>query len=81
MEISTKELRIQPGRIISRVNQGLDVTITYKGKPAAKIIPIRKTETVNPENTEDELFGLWKDREDIGNVDQFVRSMRKGRKL
>ena len=81
MVVSTKQLRIQPGRIISQVNNGLDVTITYRGKACAKIIPIVKKETVNIEDTEDELFGIWKDRKEIKNVEQRVRNMRKGRKL
>ena len=80
MEISTKQLRAQPGKIISQINKGLDVTITYRGKPSAKIVPITKKEIVN-DDTEDELFGIWKDRKDIKNIEQYVRDMRKGRKL
>ena len=81
MVISTKQLRIQPGKILSHVNNGLDVTITYRGKACAKIVPITKRETANIEDTGDELFGIWKDRKEIKNVEQHVRNMRKGRKL
>jgi len=81
MVITTKELRVQPGKIISQVNNGLDVTITYRGKPSAKIVPINKEKSINVKNTEDLLFGIWKDKNDITDVDQYVRNMRKGRKL
>lgn len=83
MEISTKQLRIQPGRIISMVNNGQDITVTYRGKPSAKIIPIIKKTAINKEDlkSEDELFGLWKDRKSIDNVDLYVRNLRKGRKF
>ena len=83
MEISIRQLRIQPGRIISMVNNGLDVTVTYRGKPSAKIIPIAKENILNAKapESEDELFGLWKNREDVKNVDQYVRALRKGRKF
>ena len=83
MEISTKQLRIQPGKIISIVNSGQDVTVTYRGKPSAKIIPISKKNIIDPKvlESDNELFGLWKDREDIENVDQYVRNLRKGRKF
>jgi prevent-host-death family protein len=81
MEISAKQLRIQPGRIISQVKNGLDVTITYRGKACAKIIPIAKREKENIENTDDGLFGIWKDRKDLNDVGQYVRKIRKGRKL
>ncbi|GHV30362.1 hypothetical protein AGMMS4952_17270 [Spirochaetia bacterium] len=83
MEITTKQLRIQPGRIISQVNNGQEITITYRGKPCAKIIPINKQnfDLQNAEETDNELFGMWKDREDMGDVEQYVRNLRKGRKL
>jgi prevent-host-death family protein len=78
MQVSTKQLRVQPGKIISMVNNGQDVTVTYRGKPSVKIIPIRRTANVNDLKSEDELFGLWENR-DIGNIDEYVRNMRKGR--
>ncbi|MDR1325720.1 MAG: type II toxin-antitoxin system prevent-host-death family antitoxin [Treponema sp.] len=79
MEITTKQLRIQPGRIISQVHNGQEITITYRGKALAKIIPLN---IENPkQGFDDELFGIWKDREDLSNVDQYVRNMRKGRSL
>jgi prevent-host-death family protein len=80
MEITTKQLRIQPGRIISQVNNGQEITVTYRGKACAKIIPIRAKQSIN-EEADNELFGMWKDRKDMENVEQYVRSMRKGRKL
>ena len=81
MEISTKQLRLQPGMILSQVNKGLDVIITYRGKPSAKIIPIPTEDLIYNDDTEDEIFGIWKDRKDIENVEQYVRKIRKGRKL
>ena len=83
MEISAKQLRMQPGRIISMVNNGQDITITYRGKPSAKIIPItnRKDIAKKEFNSENELFGLWKSRDDTKDVEYFVRNMRKGRKI
>jgi len=79
MEITTKQLRMAPGKIISRVNTGQEITITYRGKPRAKIVPIVGRQNNNLEETEDELFGIWKNRKDIKDVDQYVRKIRKGR--
>jgi prevent-host-death family protein len=81
MQISTKQLRIQPGRIISHVSNGQEVTVTYRGKPSAKIIPINTGSKVALEDTKDELFGIWKNREDMDNVEQYIRNKRKGRKI
>jgi len=81
MEITTKQLRTEPGRIISNVSKGQEITITYRGKPRAKIIPINARRTTVLQEPENELFGIWKDRKDTADVEQFVRNIRKGRKL
>ena len=80
MEITTKQLRIRPGRIISQVNNGQEIAITYRGKACAKIIPINAKQSIDVEDADNELFGMWKDRGDMENVEQYVRNMRKGRK-
>jgi prevent-host-death family protein len=80
MEITTKQLRIQPGRIISQVNNGQEITITYRGKACAKIIPVTGRKNIDLEE-DNELFGMWKDRKDMEDVEQYVRNMRRGRKL
>ncbi|MCL2155730.1 MAG: type II toxin-antitoxin system prevent-host-death family antitoxin [Leptospirales bacterium] len=79
MEITTKQLRTAPGRIISLVNNGQEITITYRGKPSAKIVPITEKQNNNFKETENELFGIWKNRKDMENVEQYVRKIRKGR--
>ena len=81
MEITAKQLRIQPGRIISQVENGQEITITYRGKPRAKLIPIRDRKNINPPDTDDELFGMWKDKKEAENVEEYIRTLRKGRKL
>ncbi|MDR2258535.1 MAG: type II toxin-antitoxin system prevent-host-death family antitoxin [Treponema sp.] len=78
MEITTKQLRIQPGKIISQVNNGQEITVTYRGKACAKIVPIKRV-NFQQKDLDNELFGIWRDRGD--NVDQYVRSIRKGRNL
>jgi hypothetical protein len=39
-------------------------------------VPYRKEEG---KNREDELFGIWKEYEDIQDIDEYVRNLRKGR--
>lgn len=75
MEVTTKELRIQPGKILDQVSIGQEVTITYRGKPLARIVPFR-----NKEDAEGiSMFGLWKDHESDMSVEDLVRETRKGR--
>jgi antitoxin (DNA-binding transcriptional repressor) of toxin-antitoxin stability system len=83
MEITVEELKIQPYEIISHISQGNDLIIMYNGKAYARIIPL-EDETVKAEldDSENELFGLWKDRfESDDDVASYVRKMRQGRKL
>ncbi len=80
MKVSTKELRIQPGKIIDQVVSGHEVTVTYRGKALAKIVPFKEN---LESSTDDEstIFGLWKDHEQIENIDKYVRDIRKGRQF
>lgn len=77
MKVTTKELRIQPGRIIDHVAKGQEVTITYRGKALAKIVPLHKDSTL-PQHQES-IFGLWKDHPSNKSVEEQVRDLRKGR--
>jgi len=80
MEISTKELRIQPGKIIDQVVNGQEITITFRGKALARIVPINKNEKPGIEN-EESVFGMWKDYSTDSTVEEIVREMRKGRQF
>ena len=77
MEISAKELRGKPGQLIEQAAQGIEVIITLRGKKMARLVPYR-SEKPN-DDVEDELFGIWKNREERESVDEYVRSLRKGR--
>ena len=79
MFVTLKELKIQPGRIVSAVEGGTEVIVTVRGVPTAKIIPIKnhKSET----DFDASAFGIWADRDDIEDVDGYVRNLRKGRDL
>jgi prevent-host-death family protein len=79
MEISAKELRGKPGQIIKDAARGMEVIITLRGKKVAKLISY-KDETIQ-HTDRDEIFGLWKDRDDMPLVDEHIRSIRKGRKF
>jgi prevent-host-death family protein len=80
MKVSVKELRTQPGRIISMVSAGNDITITMRGKPTAKIVPL---DYVPKEAEADELiaFGMWRYREDMADPSAYVANLRKGRRV
>ena len=76
MKATAKDLRFQSRELLNTVNRGEEVVITYRGKPCAKLVPYQNE---GKKNKEDELFGIWKDHEDIQNIDEYVRNLRKGR--
>lgn len=76
MEVTTKELRIHPGKILDQVLNGGDVTVTFRGKRLAKIVPFEQEET---EDSTDGIFGMWADHDDSTSVEKMVRQLRQGR--
>ena len=79
MEMTAKALRSRIGAALACVDRGETVTITYRGKPRAKLVSVDQP----PSDDEDRMpaFGMWRDRDDIPDVDAYVREMRKGRPL
>ena len=74
MVVSAKDLRFKISMLFDVLTKGEEITITYRGKPKAKLVPFEKDTS---DEKSDALFGMWRDREE--DVDDLVRSMRRGR--
>ena len=80
MEITAKALRSRVGEVLACLDRGESITITYRGKPRAKLVGIEaESDTESRRGTVVPAFGMWKDREDLIDVDTHVRDLRKGR--
>lgn len=79
MKVTTKELRIQPGKILAHVLNGQEVTVSFRGQSVAKIVPLKKNS--DDENDGKSFFGLWKDHDAAESVEHYVRDSRKGRQF
>ncbi len=80
MEITAKELRSRVGEALALVERGEQVTVTYRGKPRARLVPVEHSEEIPCyEPAPASAFGMWKDRSDMDDVDAWVRDIRKGR--
>ena len=80
MEIAAKALRSRVGQVLACLDRGESVTITYRGKPRAKLVGIDADREEEPRrNTDFPAFGMWRDRDDLTDVDAHVRELRKGR--
>ena len=77
MQSSAKELRFHTKEILDSVHRGEEVLITFRGKPYAKIVPLK--ETKKDKDSKNELFGIWKNRKDIEDVNKYIRNLRKSR--
>jgi prevent-host-death family protein len=73
MIATAKDLRFKINMLFDVLSKGEEITITYRGKPKAKLIPAQK----NNSKKDDAIFGIWKD--ETFDVDSQVRAMRKGR--
>ena len=79
MKATAKELRFHSKVLLDAVSRGDSVTITFRGKPCAKLVPYEESNLTGHLPSEDGLFGIWQDRDDIANVEAYVRDLRKGR--
>ncbi|WP_024336129.1 type II toxin-antitoxin system Phd/YefM family antitoxin [Desulfotignum balticum] len=77
MKATAKDLRFHSKELLSTVNRGEEVIITYRGKPCAKLVPYDEFE--KDKNIKSNLFGMWKDNDIIDDVDSYVRDIRKRR--
>ena len=79
MIANIRELRASTKAILRAVDRGDTVIITNRGKPYAKLVPVKSVKSskkkVNP------LFGIWKDFARIKSKfpRQYVRQLREGR--
>jgi len=75
MKATAKDLRFHSRQLIDTVNRGEEVVITFRGKPCARLVPFEEQKSKVSSN----VFGMWKDHDLTENVDEYVRSLRKGR--
>lgn len=76
MQTTAKELRFNTSAIFERLEMGEEITVTYRGKAKAKLVPINEV-TKGKKITPNKLFGMWADKE--MDVDEYVRTLRQGR--
>ena len=75
MKATAKDLRFHSRELLETAKRGEEVIITFRGKPCAKLVPYQYTKNVK----EDKLFGMWKENDEIENVEEYVRNIRKRR--
>lgn len=80
MEITAKALRSRVGEVLRCVDRGETVTVTYRGRPRARLVGIEEgAGSTVKEKAPSPAFGMWKDRSDLADVPAYVRRLRDGR--
>ena len=79
MELTAKALRSQVAAALACVERGETVTITYRGKPRARLVSVDQSVSMDGDEDSMPAFGIWQDRDDMADVDSYVRDVRKGR--
>ena len=77
MHASAKDLRFYSKNLLEAVSRGEEVIVTYRGKPCAKLTPLKEAD--KKDSQADPLFGIWKDHDDIKDVKNYIRNLRRGR--
>lgn len=77
MKASFLDLRRNMNDVLRAIDKNETVTLTYRGKEKGVIYPVKKhlVKAVSSHPA----FGIWKNRDDVRNVDKVVDELRKGR--
>ena len=78
MNATVLDLRTNMKNILKALNRNEEVTLTYRGKKKAVIVPCVH-ETPDIAASAHSAFGIWSDRDDMKDVKCCVRELRKGR--
>ena len=62
-EISTNELRLKFDRVLKAVKQGRSLTLTYRNKPLARIVPLKEEHLLQED---DPIYRMYECAEPIG---------------
>ena len=79
MQAAILDLRRNTRGILSALARNERIVLTNRGKKQGYIISCGATERRSV--LEHPAFGMWKDRQDMENVAEYVRNLRKGRQL
>jgi antitoxin (DNA-binding transcriptional repressor) of toxin-antitoxin stability system len=78
MKASIVDLRYRMKDVLRAIDRGETVTVLYRGKEKAKLVPIGGTpELLKP--SDHPACGMWADREDMADPVAYVRKIRQSR--
>jgi antitoxin (DNA-binding transcriptional repressor) of toxin-antitoxin stability system len=83
MDATIVDLRYRMKDVLRAIDRGEAVTVLYRGKARARLLPYSETEddpnSAKPQTADQPLFGMWRDRDDLSHPELWVRSLRQPR--
>ncbi len=79
MKASIVDLRRKMSDVLRALARGERVTILYRGKEKAVMHPTATSATSDMRASQHAAFGMWRNRDDMEDVGEAVRRIRKGR--
>ena len=76
MKATTLDLRYKMKDILRAIDRGETVTVLYRGKEKARLVPIDAKPAKELKPSDHPAFGMWKDREDMKDPVTYIRNMR-----
>ena len=79
MQATAVDLRRRTREIFEALDRGEEVTLLYRGEKKGTIVPAPNRRRKQRPMSEHPAVGMWKDREDMRDVNAYVRRLRRGR--
>jgi prevent-host-death family protein len=79
MKASIVDLRYRMKDVLRAIDRGETVTVLYRGKEKAQLVPIDSTKKPKMKVRDHPAFGMWADREDMKDPAAYVRKIREPR--
>jgi antitoxin (DNA-binding transcriptional repressor) of toxin-antitoxin stability system len=79
MKASIVDLRYRMKDVLRAIDRGETVTVLYRGKEKAKLVPIDSRPEKVAKPSDHPARGMWKDREDMKDPVAWVRNIRRSR--
>jgi antitoxin (DNA-binding transcriptional repressor) of toxin-antitoxin stability system len=79
MKATTLDLRYKMKDILRAIDRGETVTVLYRGKEKARLVPIENKPETELKPSDHPFVGMWKDREDMKDPAAYVRKIREPR--
>ena len=76
MKATTLDLRYKMKDILRAIDRGETVTVTYRGKEKARLVPIKAKPEKELKPSDHPFVGMWKGREDMKDPVAYIRKMR-----